>query len=162
AMADHAAFGRKGFVIERHVEKALRPVGAQRAADLYRAYRPPRKGPAAAVIDQLAQRDAKGALDQSTALDVAGELDRHRAARAPHAVVSVVVRTLGKDDRHARERDEVVDHGRLREQAGDGRERWLGTYLSALAFEALQQRRLLAADISARAEPRLHVEDLLA
>ena len=39
-----------------------------------------RPAEAADVIDELAQRDAEGRLEQAALHDVAGELDRHRAA----------------------------------------------------------------------------------
>ena len=55
------------------------------------------------VVDQLAQRQAEGLLDQAAVLDVAGELERQRAARAAHAEVRVEGRALGEDDRHGGE-----------------------------------------------------------
>ena len=39
-----------------------------------------------------------------------------------------------------------------------GRQRRLGAHLAALAFQALEQRGLLAADIGAGADPHLDVE----
>jgi predicted molibdopterin-dependent oxidoreductase YjgC len=52
----------------------------------------------------------------------------------------------------------IVDDGRLAEQADMGRLGRLGADLAALAFEALEQRGLLAAHIGAGADPHLHVE----
>ena len=59
--------------------------GAQRAADLDCPDRPARQCPAAEILDDLAQRNAEGELDQPPAPDIAAELDGQRAARAPAA-----------------------------------------------------------------------------
>ena len=92
-------------------------------------------------------------------LDVAGELDRHGAARAAHAEIAIEARRprarmIGTDG----EREHVVDDGRLAEQALVGGQRRLGADHAALALEAFEQRRLLAADIGAGADAHLHVE----
>ena len=65
---------------------------------------------------------------------------------------------LGEDRRHGGQRDHVVDDGRLAEQALVRRQRRLGADLAALAFEAFEQRGLLAADIGAGADADLEVE----
>ena len=52
---------------------------------------------AAEILDQFAQGDAEGLLDQAALLDVAGELERQRAARAAHAEILVEGGTLGED-----------------------------------------------------------------
>ena len=54
----------------------------------------------------------------------------------------------------------VVDDGRLAEQALVRGQRRLGAHHAALAFEAVEQRGLLAADIGAGAEPHLEVEGM--
>ncbi len=54
--------------------------------------------------------------------------------------------------------DQVVDDRGLAEQALVRRERRLGPHLATLAFEALQQRGLLAADIGAGADTHFEVE----
>ncbi len=89
---------------------------------------------------------------------IAGDLDRDRAARAAHAEVPVILRALFDDHRHRGERDHVVDDRRLAEQALMRRQRRLGAHDAALAFQGVQQRRFLAADIGARADADLHVE----
>ena len=91
-------------------------------------------------------------------LDVAGELDRHGAARAAHAQRGIVLGAVGQDGRHRGERDQVVDDRGLAEQALVRRQRRLGAHLAALAFEAFQQRGLLAADIGAGADAHFEVE----
>ena len=63
-----------------------------------------------------------------------------------------------ENPRDGGEAQHVVDDGRPAEQARDRRQRRLGAHLSALAFEAFEQRGLFAADIGAGAEPRLDVE----
>ena len=65
---------------------------------------------------------------------------------------------FGEDVRHGGEREHVVDHGRLAEQALDRRQRRLGAHFAALALERVEQRGLLAADIGARADADLAAE----
>src|SRR5262245_12316968 len=72
------------------------------------------------------------------------------------------------DVRHAGERFDVVDDCRLAERPFDGREWRLDPRPAALAFEAFDQARLLAADIRRRAAMEINVaveifaEDVLA
>ena len=49
----------------------------------------------------------------------------------------------------------------LPKQAFDGRQRRLGAHHAALAFERVEQRGFLAADIGARADTHFQVEQLL-
>ena len=72
------------------------------------------------------------------------------------------MRALGQDERHGGEREHVVDHGRLAEQALVRRQRRLGAHDAALAFEALQQRRFLAAHVGAGADADLEIERVAA
>src|SRR5712671_231865 len=60
----------KSLIVERRVEQRAWEVCAERAADLHRANRASRKGAAADIIDQFAERDTEGDLEQSAALDV--------------------------------------------------------------------------------------------
>ena len=62
------------------------------------------------------------------------------------------------DERHVDQRLDVVDDGRLAEQADLDRERRLVARLAALALDRLEERRLLAADVGAGAAPELDVE----
>ena len=55
-------------------------------------------------------------------------------------------------------RDHVVDHGRAAEQPLDRRQRRFEADLAAPAFQRLQQRGLLAADVGAGADAQLQVE----
>ena len=95
-------------------------------------------------------------------LDVARQLDGQRAARATHAEVTVVRRAALEDDRHASQRNDVVDDGGLAEQALDGRQRRAVTHLGPLAFQALEQRGFLAADVGAGAHAHFELERLAA
>src|SRR5439155_15464006 len=111
---------------------------------------------------QLAQRQTECFLDQTAALDVAAKLNRERAARSPDAVIAVKRRALVQDDRYARQRNHVVDDRRLSEQPFDRRQRRTRTDLAALALEALEHRRLFAADVRTGAEADLEIEPLAA
>ena len=81
AVAEQGADARERLVLERRVELRGGQVGAERAADLDGADRPAARRAAAVVVEQLAQRQAESALDQAATPDVAGKLDRQRAAR---------------------------------------------------------------------------------
>jgi hypothetical protein len=93
-------------------------------------------------------------------LDVAGELYRHCAPRAAIAEIAIGIGAVSKDRRHARQGDDIVDDGRPPEGAFMRRQRRLGADLAALAFQAVQQRGFLAADIGAGADPDLDVENV--
>ena len=80
-----------------------------------------------------------------------------RAARTAHAVVLIEGGAVVDDHRHAGEGEHVVDDRRLAEQAFQGRERRLRADHAALAFQALQQRSFLAADIGAGSGAHFHV-----
>ena len=67
---------------------------------------------------------------------------------------------MGENPRHCREGENVVDHGRLAEQAFERRNRRLEAHDAALAFDALEHRRLLAADIGAAAFAEVESEGL--
>ena len=82
AVADHGTDLDEGLVIERRVELLGRDVGTQRPAYLHSLDGSAAGRTATPVFDQLAQRNAEGLLDQSAALDVAGELECERAFRA--------------------------------------------------------------------------------
>ncbi len=162
AVAHERTDRSEGFVIERRVELRLRQVGAERAADLHRTQRAPRGRTAAEVVEQLTERDAECLFDQSAVLEVAGQLDRQRAARATHAEVAVVRRAALENDRHRGQRNHVVDDGGLAEQALDRRQGRAVAHLGALAFEAFEQRGFLAADVGAGAHAHFELEGLAA
>ncbi len=160
-VTDEAILCGEGFVVEWRIEERTGKIGPKRAADLHGADLTARRRASPDVVDELAEGDAEGRFVEAAVLDVAGELDRHRAARATHAVVGIGLRTLGKNERHRREREHVVDHGRAAEQALVGGERRLGANDAALALEAFEQRGLLAADIGAGAHADFEFEGML-
>ena len=92
------------------------------------------------------------------ALEVAGELERQGAARATHPVILVEGRTFREDHRQRRQRDHVVDHRRLAEETLDRGQRRTEPHFGTLAFQTLEQRGFLAADIGARAHANLDPE----
>src|SRR5580692_3405768 len=160
-MTDQTVARGKGLIIERRVEQRTREVGAKRAADLHRTDRTAGEGAPADLIDELAERDAEGRLEQAALFDVAGKLDRHRAARTTHAEIGIGLGATGEDEGDCRERQHIVDHGGFAEQALVCRERRLGTDEATAALEALQERSLFAANVGAGADPYLEIEVVL-
>ena len=67
-----------------------------------------------------------------------------------------------QDRRHRRQGDDVVDDRRLSKQPLDRRQRRAHAHLTALAFETLEHRGLLAADVGTGAEPHFQIETLAA
>ncbi len=90
--------------------------------------------------------------------DVAGKLDGQRPARFAHAEVAIIFGAFVQDDGDRGQRDQIVDHRRLAEQAFDRRQRGLGTDLPAPPFQAFEHRGFFAADISAGAEANFQIE----
>ena len=159
-MAEQRADAGERFVVDRGIELRRRDVSAQRAAHLHRADRPARRAATAVIVQQLAQAEAKGALDESTAADVARELYGQRAARFAHAEVRVSIGAVLQDPRHARERHDVIDDGGLAEQALDRRQGRAHAHLAAPALEALEHRGLFAADVGPGAHTHLEIKTL--
>ncbi len=88
AMADQAVARGKGFVVERRVEQRA---GSKRRA----ARRPARPAPAGRVTVPPPMSSTsspsvtpKAISNRPPCSDIAGELDRHRAARAAHAEIA--------------------------------------------------------------------------
>ena len=157
-MADQAVACGKRLIVERRIEQRARKVRAERSADLHGANRAAARSAAADIVDQFAERDAEGGFEQAAVFDVAGKLDRHGAARASHAVIGIGFCAIVEDEGDRRERQHVVDDGRLAEQALVRRQRRLCAHDAAAAFEAFQQRGLLAADIGAGADADFDIE----
>src|SRR5579859_412216 len=157
-MADQAIARGKGLVIEWRIEQRAGKIGPERTADLHGARRAPREGAAADVVDELAERDAEGGLEQAAVFDVSGELDRHGATRASHTEIGIGLRAFGEDEGDRREGEHVVDHGGIAEQALVRRQRRLGAHDAAAPLQAFEQRGLLAADIGAGADANFKVE----
>ena len=84
--------------------------------------------------------------------DVPREAEEAGAGRVGwRADLRVLLRADGEDRWDRRDRLDVVDQRRRCVDAGDRRERRFGARLAALALKRFEQRRLLAADVRARA-----------
>ena len=136
-MADQRVDRRIGFIVERDVELIRVEIGAQRTADLHALDRTAALRPAADLVDEFAECDAECGLIKAAMLDVAGELDRHRAARATHAIIRISLGSLGEDVGHGGEAEHIVDDRRAAEQPDQCRDRRLGADFAALAFQAV-------------------------
>src|SRR6185437_16320720 len=63
AVAEQRAYGAERLVVHERIELRGRNVSPERPADLHRAQRAPGSRAAAVSLEQLAQRQAEGALD---------------------------------------------------------------------------------------------------
>ena len=154
-------FGER-LVVERRVELRLRQVRAERTADLHRADRPARGAAAAVVVENSRSVRPNACSIRPPRLMLPPSWIVSVPRDSPHAEVAVERAALLKNDRHARERHDVVDDRRLAEQALDRRQRRPRPDLAALALEALEHRGFLAADVRAGAEPDFEVEPFAA
>ena len=106
-----------------------------------------------AQLQQLLERDAHRQLEVAGLLDVAGDRRRspcRRSSAGPSA--GEPGRPLAQDRRHGGEALGVVDRRRRAVQAEVRRKRRLEARLARLALERVEQRRLFAADVGARAD----------
>ena len=157
ARAERRAGGPRRLERERHVERVRADEDARRAAEQDRPDRPAARH-AAGQLDQVAQRRPELDLVDARPRDVAGQAEQLRPGRALGADPGERLAALEHDERHVGQRLDVVDDGRLAEQADLDRERRLVARLAALALDRLEERRLLAADVGAGAAPELDVE----
>ena len=88
------------FVVERRIELVCRQIGTERSADLDRLDGSATGRTAAVVLDEFAQREAEGSLDEAAAPDVAAELERQGPLRAVHAHLCVALAAEVDDIRH--------------------------------------------------------------
>ncbi len=100
-MADQAVEGGKGFVVEWRVEQLAREnrrlSGPPTCTALAPAGPLPVPPPISSTISP--KRQAEGCLEQAAMLDIAGQLDRHGAARAAHAQRRITLGAVGQDER---------------------------------------------------------------
>src|SRR5690606_6746840 len=103
--------------------------------------------------EQLAHGDFPGLkLVVTGPLHVAGDAEDTGAGVAGRADLRILLATDGGDGLHMAEGLHVVDDGRALVEAEDrGKVRRLDARVGALAFERLDQARLLAADVGAGA-----------
>ena len=106
---------------------------------------------AAGVVEQFAQRDAQRRLVLTGTGDVSGQRIQREARRFLAAHRPEPVHAVEDDRRNAGDGLDVVDHRRAAVQAGDGGEGWTQPRLAAAPLQRVEQRRLFAADVGARA-----------
>jgi hypothetical protein len=110
------------------------------------------------ALDQLAERNAHRLFDVAGLVHMAGDAEQLGAGVVRAGRCRRTRRRRGAGCRHHRDRFDVVDRGRAAIEADIGRERRLQPRLALLAFEAFEQRGLLAADIGAGAVMDVEVE----
>src|SRR2546426_725115 len=110
------------------------------------------------MIDHLADGRPHGDLVDAGARDVAADPDELDAGGAVCPLRLEPLHALDEDQWHRRERLDVVDDRRLLPQPVPPGKRRLVPRLRALVLDGLEQRRLLAADVPARADEHAHVE----
>ena len=103
------------------------------------------------LIDELAQRNAHFLFDDARLLHVAGDLEQLGAGIVGHAERGKPRAAAAQDVRHDGDALDIVDRRRRTVEPDVGRERRLQARHALLAFEALDERRLLAADVGAGA-----------
>ncbi len=168
AGAHDGARRRQRVVVHRRVGQARRDAAAGRPADLHGLERPAVLDAAADLLDDLADGDPHRHFDQAAVVDLAGEREHLRALAGSGAERGERVGAVAEDPRHAGERLDVVDEGRLSAEAAFGGIGRAQRRHAAPAFERLDQRGLLAAheragafaDLEAQRERR--TEDALA
>ena len=159
AVPEHRRMRGKRFVVERCIPQRRRQIGAERSADLNRAQRSSGQTAAAEVLQHACARTHRTAVRRcrrSRRFRRAETASVPRDRPVPSAAYAFAA--AAEDGRYRREREHVVDQRRLAEQPADCRHRRLEPDETALAFEALEQRRLFAADVRAGAHPQLDVE----
>src|SRR3546814_20526803 len=104
-MADQPAVLREDFVIEFHPEHGWRKIGAQGTTDLHRPHWPAAVRATPDLVHQLAERDAEADLIETAILDIAGDLDRHRAARTAEDKLGLGLGPVRKDKRYENGRE---------------------------------------------------------
>ena len=110
------------------------------------------------ALDQLAQRDAHLLFDIARLHHVAGDAIELGAGVVGAADAGEPGRAAPQDVGHLRDGLDVVHGRRAAVEAHVRRERRLQPRLALLAFEAFEQRGLLAADVGAGAVMQIEVE----
>src|SRR5450830_856861 len=142
--ADDGARGAELLVVDLHVEHRVGQAAARRPAELHGLERASGQHAAADVEDDMAQRGAHRHLHQAAVGDLAGEREDLCTTRFA--------------DAHGGESLDVVDVGGSAPEPRDRGERRTGARHAALALDACDEGRLLAADERAGALADAHVE----
>src|SRR5581483_1056408 len=121
-----------------------------RAAGDDRLYRLAIAHASAELLDQRPQRNAQRQLVVARTVHMAAEAVDARALALLRAVRGIHIRAVKDYSWYCGNRLHIVDDRRAAVEANHRRERRLQPWIAALAFERLQQRALLAADIGAR------------
>src|SRR5258708_241121 len=149
--ADEAAIGLERAEIERDAGHAGGQDAARSAARQVALEDMALRHAAAELVDQLTHGDAGGGELDAGRFDAAGDRE------AAHALALVAPlgghdgRALLDDVAHPEDGLDIVDQRRPAEEADLARERRLVARQAALALDALEHRRFLAADIGAGA-----------
>ena len=110
------------------------------------------------MVQQFVEGNAKRRLVVAGPLHVAGNRIDHGAGRIGRAQRLEPIRAIFHDGRHAGQGLGIVDRGGTAVQTTLRGERRLEAGLAGLAFQRLQEARLLAADIRARAHEGMQLE----
>src|SRR5664280_743102 len=146
------------LIVDRHVGGGGRDAAAGGPSRLGGFEAAAVRDAAADFLDDGAQRDAHRHLDETGVADRPGEGEHLGALAAARADGGEPLGAAQEDRRDAGPRLDVVDQCRLAPEAVLRRERRARLRRAALALDRAQQRRLLAADESARPDADLDVE----
>src|ERR1019366_4650865 len=134
------------IVIDGRVREARRDAAPGRTAELHGLELPAVLDAAPDFLDDFANRDAHGDLDQAAAVDLSGQCKDFRSPAGSGAEGGEGLGAVADNPRYTGERFDVVDNGRLAAEATFDWVRRPQPRHPALSFEGLDQRGLLAAD----------------
>ena len=142
----------------RRIEVLLRQAAARRAAGLHGLEPLAERDAAADVVDDLAQRRAHGDLDQARIDDLARQGEDLGPLAGLGADGAEPVGAVQDDDRDVGPGLDVVDDASAGRRAPRPPDTAAGAAACRAPLDRVDQRRLLAADERAGAEPDLDVE----
>ena len=148
----------KRFVVDRHIEKFSGQAAAGRTAGLHCLEAAAAGNAAADLEDDFAQRDAHRHFDQAGVQHASGKREDLGAFALLGADLRVPLAAIADDGRNVGVGFDVIDEGRLAEQAFLRGIRRARTRRAPLAFDRGDQRSFFAADEGAGAQPQIDVE----
>ena len=110
------------------------------------------------VFDELPQRQAESFFDEAAMLDIACELKCKRAPRPIDAKRRIFITARNENIGYGSQAYDVVDNGRVAEQALERGQGWLVSDDACFALEALQHCRLFTTDIRTCANVQIDLE----